>query len=301
MPLPELSYEDMRPTREALHRLLQVVGKIRQAAEPSLGTPTRAVLIPTARGVTTGLLPGGVEIRVDLLQHVVRVVRASGAVRTFSLEERTVAGFYHTLLETLEELGSSVSIDPAPYPGPEGDETPLSEDEARGGSGFDPGHARRMFRVWAAVYPLLSDLRSRFDGATREVGLEWDRLNVAVRLFSGRSAEPPESAIGGARDELSRELFTAGFSFGTRHTPEAHFYAWIYPAPELAAEEASAGELRPSGAIWDQPDTSAYLVYRAVAPRVDWHDALGWFFDSAYRAESTAREWEVPMLTNPRA
>lgn len=286
MPLPQLAYDELQETRETLHLYAQILGKVKLAALPRVERPWDAPLHLTARGLTTGLMPNGLELRLDLLSQKLRVIRSTGRVVELDLEGQSVQSFYSAVTEAIASIAQPIHIDATPYDIPWVATTPFAEDGEHGGEGYRAEHARRIFRSWVAIYGNLFYLRTGFTGMVAEPALQWHHLDLSLRLYSGESA-PEEPEYGG------REVFSAGFSLGDVDTPEPYFYAWIYPL--TSADEAE--ELRPSGSYWKKPNASAILLYRTVAPRDDWRDSLAYFFDSALQAETRAAGWDLESLT----
>lgn len=273
MALPELDYTKSKSTIETLHLFFQIVGRIKLSLMPRMSNLAHLPLHLSARGVTTGLMPGGTEIRFDLLQQVVRAVAANGTVRLVPLENQDSRSFYDAMSKAMEEIGSPVETGDAP--------------PAAGAAGYDPQTTRRIFRTWAALHQVLLNFRAGFSGKSSEVALDWTTMNLGVALYSGKPAEAP-GELEGVEEALSSEQFSCGFTLGDELSPEPSFYAWMHPAVSEISEE-----LRPSGATWNSHRARAELVYRAVAPRTDWPVALGWFFESAYEAEAKSAGWDI--------
>jgi hypothetical protein len=277
MALPELDYTRSKPTIEMLHLFLQIIGKIKLSLMPRMSNLAHLPLQLSARGLTTGLMPGGVEIRVDLLQQVARVVATNGRVRVVSLENQDTRGFYDAMSLAMEEIGSPVETEDAPPSGGEATQ--------------DPRITRRIFRAWAAVHQVLLSFRADFGGQCSDVALDWTTMNLGVTLYSGRPAKAPGDIEGVEEEALSSEQFSCGFSLGDELSREPSFYAWMHPAVSEISHE-----LRPSGAVWNTERSRAQLVYRALAPRTDWPVALGLFFESAYEAQAKSAGWEIERL-----
>src|SRR6476660_6753868 len=78
---PPLPYQDWRPTKETLHRYVQIVGKVRMSLVPFRNHWWHVTLYVSTRGVTTGPMPYGdlsVEIELDLVEHRVWVLASDG-------------------------------------------------------------------------------------------------------------------------------------------------------------------------------------------------------------------------------
>jgi hypothetical protein len=78
---PPLPYRDWEPTKQTLHRYMQIIGKIRMALVPFRNHWWHVTLLPSTRGLTTGPMPYGgrdVEILLDLLDHRLLVTTSDG-------------------------------------------------------------------------------------------------------------------------------------------------------------------------------------------------------------------------------
>ena len=85
---PPLPYREWEPTKQTLHRFVQVAGKIRMALTPPRNHWWHVTLYVGTRGLTTGPMPHGdidVEIAFDLLDHRLRVITSDGRERGFPL------------------------------------------------------------------------------------------------------------------------------------------------------------------------------------------------------------------------
>ena len=72
-----------------------------------------APLYVTSRGLTTSPIPHATrtfEIDFDFLDHVLSIETNDAELRTIALEARSVAQFYHELVDALAEIQFEVSI-----------------------------------------------------------------------------------------------------------------------------------------------------------------------------------------------
>lgn len=279
MSLPELEYQAIKPTVSTLHIYLQIIGHIKQERMPGTTDHEHLALFVSGRGLTTGLLPGGVEVQVDLMEERVRLVNTGGRVRVIELTGERPQSFHAAVREALEYLGSPSSLE----------DTDAAVDQEP--EDYDSRSSRKVFTAWTAVHEALLRFRSGFSGHTGEIILDWTTMNLGLTLYSGNRATPPGETGEVPEEALSAEQFSCGFSLGDELEPEPFFYAWMHPAVP-----AIEGDLRPSGATWEQERQRAKLVYRAVAPRTDWPTAVGWFFESAYQEQAKVARWDLQGL-----
>src|SRR5690348_1710532 len=110
---PELPLEAWQDTLATLHRILQIVGKVRLALTPRVNHFWNAAFALTPRGYTTGPMPmrahaspgdrGSIEqppgmtpmfaVDFDFIDHLVEVRTSDGERRALPLVARPVAAF----------------------------------------------------------------------------------------------------------------------------------------------------------------------------------------------------------------
>ena len=76
---PPLPYREWEPTKQTLHRYVQMVGKLRMSLVPFRNHWWHVTLYVSAHGLTTGPMPAGdrtVEVELDFVEHRVQSARA---------------------------------------------------------------------------------------------------------------------------------------------------------------------------------------------------------------------------------
>ena len=114
---PELPADAWRDTRETLHLMTQIVGKIRLALTPWQNHSWHVPLYVTARGLTTSPIPDRgrtFQIDFDFIDHVLWIRTSDGHYRQVMLRPIAVAEFYEETMSALEQLGIEVSIHTMP-------------------------------------------------------------------------------------------------------------------------------------------------------------------------------------------
>ena len=117
---PPLPYQDWQPTKQTLHRYVQMVGKVRMALVPARNHWWHVTLYVSTRGLTTGPMPlegaRTAEVEFDFVDHELRVRSSDGRTAGFALRDRLAcAHFYRDLFQALGEVGVEVEIHPEPY------------------------------------------------------------------------------------------------------------------------------------------------------------------------------------------
>ncbi|MDL5156021.1 DUF5996 family protein [Actinomycetospora termitidis] len=294
---PELRYADWRPTRDTLHRFLQVVGKIRLAASPRRNHWWNVPLHLSGRGLTTRPMSlDGVRsfcIDLDLLDHRLDLTTADGGRWSFPLTGRSVAAFHADLTAGLVALDLPVVIaDPRPFDLP--DRTrPFAQDTEH--ASYDPDAVTRYWRILGQVNLLLEEFAGRYSGKTSPVHHFWHTFDIALTRFSDRVIPHGEDTDPVTREAYSREVVSSGFWFGDPAMPEPAFYSYTAPEPAGLADEP----LHPSAARWVEQRGShlAVLTYEAARATVDPRATVLRFYESAYRAGASRAGWSTDDLT----
>jgi hypothetical protein len=266
---------------------------------PWINHSWHVTLYVTARGLTTGSIPGGrgaFQMDFDFLDHRLRVQTSDGAVRSIELRPRSVADFYREVMTTLRELGLELSIHRVPNEIE--DATPFDEDELH--ASYDADAAYRCWRVLVNAERVFTQFRARFVGKCSPVHFFWGSFDLAVTRFSGRTAPPHPGGVPHlpdwvAREAYSHEVSSAGFWPGGGAVPYPVFYAYAYPEPP-GFRDAPVG---PAAASYNSTLGEFLLPYDAVRT-ADAPDAvLLEFLESTYAAAADRAGWDRPSLERP--
>lgn len=295
-PWPALPYDAWKETLATLHMWLQIVGKIRVAHVPWVNHQWHATLHVTSRGLTSRPIPwdaGTFQIDFDFLGHELLVSTSDGRTARLALEPRTVADFYHALMDELEGMGVEVRIHGSPNEVP--DPIPFRENERDGA--YEPEHVERFFRALSSSARVFQDFRGDFLGKCSPVHFFWGAMDLAVTRFSGRRAPEHPGGIPNLPDWITREAYShevssAGFWPGGDSHPSALFYSYAYPSPEGFADVA----VRPDAAGWDADLSEFVLPYEDVRTASAPEDELTDFLESTYDAAATLGEWDRGRL-----
>lgn len=293
---PPLPYQDWEPTKQTLHRYIQIVGKIRMALVPSRNHWWHVTLLPSTRGLSTGPMPHAgrdVEIELDLLEHRLLISTSDGQDRTSPLGQRPAcADFYHEVFATLEELGVDVAIRPEPF---DLGESPAFPDDTLHGS-YDADAVTRYWRILAGTHHVLAEFASRFNGKASPIQLFWHSFDLAHSRYSGRPAPVSADADAVTAEAYSHEVAAFGFWPGDeRRTPYPAFYSYTAPEPPSIASLS----LDPAEAEWQDTGSGhlAILPYDAMRAASDPHRTLLDFYESAYRAGAGSAGWDLEALS----
>ena len=293
---PALVVADWRDTRDTLQLWAQVVGKVRMANTPLRNHWWNVPLYPTARGLTTSLMPHptgpSFQIDFDFLASRLVVTTIDGTQRSLALEPRTVADFYASVLDLLDELGVPTAIWPMPVE--IAGAVPFPDDRVHGS--YDPDAARRFWLALVEMTRVLELFRSRFVGKASPVHLFWGGLDLATTRFSGRTAPPhpggaPNCGPQVMEEAYSHEVSSCGYWAGPVGD-EGAFYSYAWPEPP----GFRGTRLGPEGARWDDDLAEFVLPYELVRASRDPDAFLLEFLQRTYEAAADAARWDRAVL-----
>lgn len=296
---PELPLETWQETLDTLHMWLQIIGKIKLELVPFLNQWWNVTLLPTANGLTTGVIPYGdrlFAIEIDLLNHQLAIRENDGAVKSFELTEQPVAGFYEELMTTLDGLDIQVSINPIPVEVPH--TIRFDADEAH--RTYDPVSVTRWWSILLSTTKVLQRYCSHFTGKASPIHFFWGSFDLNQTRFSGRPADPPEGAPRFIQLAENEENVACGFWPGNTSMSgvtlgEPAFYSYIYPEPSGYADAI----VRPDAAYHDGQLGQFILKYDDLRRHSNPEEALLDFFTSTYTAAVDAANWDRARLEIP--
>ena len=293
--LPKLPLDEWEDSKNTLHLYMQIVGKIRMTLFPKVNHWWHVPLYVSCHGLTTRPIPYDgrlFEIDFDFLQHKLSVSSNDGQTREFSLQSLSVAGFYHQLMQILNDLGIDVQIKAIPYDVPFSN-IPFAEDEVH--SSYDPEWIEKYFQLLGFVNGTFEVFRGRFIGKSTPVHLFWHHADLALTRFSGSTAPPLTQGTNADKEAYSHEVISFGFWGGDDMTREPGFYAYAYPEPP----DLASASLLPSAATWrnDYGYTMAFLPYEAIRTHNRPQQTLLEFLESAYQNLADRAGWDRSTLT----
>jgi hypothetical protein len=294
---PSLSYERWSETCDTLHAHTQVLGKLAVKLAPAEPQLQHAALRLTARGWETLPLPapnrsGAIVAALDLHAHQAVVEHSGGGERRVSLApDRSVGDVTRELLGAVQDLAGPVEIDPTPQEVPWS--VPLDEDDEH--ARYDRDQVSTYFAAATRAALALAEFRAPYRGRSTPVNAWWGSFDLAVNLFSGRSADPPsEDFI--MRNAMDAQEVAVGWWPGDPRYDNAAFYAYAHPAP---AEFAGA-TLSPPAARWEAALGEYILDWDDVGASADPQAAAVDFAHSAFDHACRVCDWD-PALARSAA
>jgi len=296
---PAIPTAEWQDTRDTLQLYTQVVGKVRLANEPLVNHWWNVALYPTARGLSTSLMPHptgpAFQIDFDLLDHVLDVTTVAGDRASIPLEPRPVAEFYAAVMHTLDELGVATPIWPVPVE--ISDAIPFAEDRVH--ASYDRDAVTRFWRALVAMEGVFKRFGTAFVGKASPFHYFWGGIDMAYTRFSGRTAPPhpggaPNCGPHVMWEAYSHEVSSCGYWPGGPGE-EGTFYAYAYPEP-VGYRDRPAG---PRGARWDDDLGEFVLPYEVVRTADDPEATLLEFLQSTYDAAADTAGWDRAGLERP--
>ena len=290
-PWPRFDEARWPATRDYLHLLSQMLGKLRIALAPPLPEWFHASLALTPRGLSTRLLAieaGAIEASLDLVDGVIRLSATDGRVRAIGLvPARPVTAIWTDLRTSLDEL--DVAVDLWDKPQERVDETPFSLDERV--RDYDPALAAGWLALMTEIHATFEAWRSPFFGRSG-VNFWWGGFDMTVALYNGRHATPRPGSNYIMRYDLDAEHLTIGFWPGDDNN-EPMFFSYLVPEPP----DCPAYPMDVLTTSWAPTRAEWVLPYEAVRDRPDRHDVVRRFMDAGYRAARDLAGWDLAALT----
>jgi len=292
---PALPLADWQETHAALHRWMQVVGKLRLACTPWTNHSWHVALQLGARGITSGPLPCGDrfwQAQFDFLDHALKLEASDGATAAVPLQPQSVAAFHARVRQALHSLAIPCEI--RTQPSEIADAVPFEQDTQP--RPYDADAVQRWWRALLQADRVLRIFRARFRGKCSPVHFFWGAMDLAVTRFSGRAAPPhpggaPHLADWVMREAYSHEVSSCGFWAGPGLGYPA-FYAYAYPEPEGFAQ----WPVQPQGAFYSDELHEFILPYDRVREAADPDATLLAFLQSAYEAAAERARWDRAAL-----
>jgi hypothetical protein len=286
---PPLSYDEVMPTVDHIHRLAQIGGKytLDQPFEPNWGN----IVLPMApRGFTTPTLwcnDVAFTVAFDLLDDQVTVTASNGRI-TFPLAAGTVADFYARFVAAVAPLGipaprTTIESEIAGAPHLDVDREPRP---------YDSAVARRAWAAMASAARALTEWQSCFRGPRLPVGIMWGGFDVYAARYNGRTVRPPSEAPVFQQNGMTAEVVAVGFYFGDDRSREACFFAYISPPPD----GMTSADFGVKGAAYDATARLIRLPWEIVRSSTDPHGTVLKFADAVYDVALKLGGWPTDLV-----
>lgn len=283
--LPSLPYAEWRPTRDTLHRWMQVVGKIKLALSPTVNHWWNVPFYVSAHGLTTSSIATPecrFDMELDFIEDVLRIRPDNGPERLVELRPRTVADFYAATMQALDDAGIHCLIWTRPVEIPD----PVELDRDVEHSSYEHAHALRFWHALSWIEVVLQKFRARYIGKSSPVHFFWGSFDLAVTRFSGRRAPPfPGNSI--EQEAYSHEVSSVGWWPGDQRLEKPSFYSYAAPEPP----GFSRAPIRVPGAYYHPQLKGFYLDHDAVRAASHPEALLLDFCEQTYDAAADLGKW----------
>jgi hypothetical protein len=292
MAWPALEYEAWRATCDTLHAHTQVLGKLAAGLAPPEPQLQHAALRLTARGWETAPLPapdgsGSLAVALDLHTHQAIVEHSAGKSERVPLTpDRAVGDVTREILAAVRAVAGEVRIDPTPQE--VAWTVPLDADFEH--ASYDPGQVSDYFAAATQAALVLAAYRAPFRGRSTPVNAWWGSFDLAVSLFSGEPADPPDGDFI-MRNSMDAQEVAVGWWPGDARYPRAAFYAYAHPAPEGFGSAGAA----PPGAHWDSAQGLYILDWDEARAAADPHALALQFARSVFRHACLVCGWDPAL------
>jgi hypothetical protein len=287
---PSLPFGECKDTMETLHMKMQVVGKVKLGLTPFLNQWWNVAFYLNTSGMTTGLIPYNdiiFEINFDFTTHELTIRTSENRVKLIDLAAATVADFYREFMNSLNEFGISVTIDPTPAEVP----NPIRCDEDTR-STYEKDHVYRWWKILLGTNMVLEKFRSSFRGKSSPVLFYWGSFDLAHSRFSGKTAEHPKQGGIIMKYAENEENFAVGFWHGYMKYQKPAFYSYIYPS----AKGIENAKIKPGAASY-KPELGLFILdYDVVRTSEKPAERILDFLNSTYEESAKLAGWDIESL-----
>ena len=291
---PSLAVDSWAPTRETLHRWMQIVGKVQLVSSPLINEWWNVAFLLSARGLRTNLMldkNATFDAEFDFVDHQLVFRSSSGGQETIALRPMTVAAFWNEVQSALGALGVDVEL--VAHPNEVSPSIPFAEDTTN--ASYDAAAVHTFWRQLLSAARVFEEFRGSFGGKQSPVQLFWGSFDLSQVRFSGRPAPAWEGTLPPAcphyvmQEAEGMENSSAGFWCGDG-TGEGSFYAYASPAPKGYGE----GDLSP--AAYSTTAGEWLLPYETVRTSADPDATLLAFLKGTYAKAADLAQWDRATL-----
>lgn len=288
---PVLSFENGQKTYETLHLWTQIIGKIKLELNPWINHSWHTTLGVTTQGLTSGPIfakDKQVEIGLNFLDHQLTIVSSENEKKSFDLKNLKVSSCYNKLVNYLNDIDIDVKINTLPNEM----EDPVHFHENHTGT-YNEEAALNLHKALLKINKVFYKYRSQFSGKSSDVMFFWGSFDMVVSRFSGKEAPKhpggfPNLPDWVTREAYSHEVMNCGFWPGSKGTPFAAFYSYIYPAPDGFKE----ADVKPEKAYFHEDLGEFILKYEDVQQADNPAEVLLEFLNSSYENAAKLANWD---------
>lgn len=174
------------------------------------------------------------QVDFDFLDHKLKIVTSKGEFRDFSLENISVADFYHSIFTILKELDIDLEI----YTTLVEMEDPIPFEQDDKNNTYDKEQASALHQALLKAQNVLTHMRCNFTGKCSPVHFFWGSFDLPYRDFQDGKhpnirAVFPIFRIGWRRRHIPMKWRVSAFGQAVRHCPKLLFMPICIPRPKV--------------------------------------------------------------------
>ena len=283
-----MRYSEWSHTADAVHMILQMMGKVKLKRMPPQPEWNHALLYVTTNGFTTGLIPDGAhsfEILMNLADSTVQARCTTGRIDGFPLRgNHSIADYFAEFGKMLVSIGHPTHITKAPQE--VANTTPF--DEQKEAHGYDEAAARAYFDDCVFAHNALLSFASPIRSKKIMPSLFWGTFDMTTVIFSGLPKPfPGEGCI--EKVAFDEQFVEFGFWPGDPVTDEPMFFVLPYP---FLQKDLTGAPVSPKEAYYSPEKKEFFLPLRAVKDAADPVEAVRKFCEDAFRVVAKEEAWK---------
>lgn len=292
-PWPDFSYEKFKSTGYLLHRIAQVIGKLKLITpyEPHWAN---IGLWVTTRGLSTGPIPydvGTFSIDIDLIAHQIIAARSQGDVNKLAIHSCSVADFTQSFFMMLNSMGIQLTINPMPQEVT----NPIPFHKDTGIRTYDAELANAWWHIIANSQQVIQKYHALFTGCTPAIAFMWGTFDLRdVRYLNNKPVKLKPGTNFIERNAMDVAQIESGFWHGNENYPKPAFYSFTWPKPD-GIENAN---IEPNKAYWNKALSEFILDYDEIRTSSHPEKDLLAFFNSTYKVGSELAGWDPNLVSS---
>lgn len=288
---PALSYQEMESTLYLLHRVLQIIGKLKLLQPFELHWANSALWL-TGSGLTSGVIPyknEHFEIDINFLDQRIYIICSWGEKAVLSLTSMSVAELTEQFFQMLRKLNIEIQINMIPAE----IANPIAMDQDTEKRIYQPNLALLWWKALAQIYRVMQRYHSLFSGISPPVGLMWGTMDLRDVRYKGKCfAVPNMDYI--RKNAMDDEQIEIGWWAGNPQYPSPAFFSFTYPQPP----NIEKAKIKPNKGRWEPALGEFILDYQEIQQSTTPDQDLLDFFNSTYQAGAERAGWDPSLIVS---
>ncbi len=287
---PPLPYKEFAPSLYFLHRLVQMVGKLK------LTTPfephwANVALWLTSHGLSSGAIPyktGIFTVSINFKEHELHFDSSWGKKAKLEILPCSIADLHNNFLKCLQDLKLDLPINPNPQEIPNAIAFNLDKEPRP----YDRKLVGAWWQILLSSYRVLERYHARFAGISPAVGLMWGTLDLRDARYRNIPVDMSKAGFI-ERNAMDVHQVEAGWWAGSEKYERPAYFSFTYPQPAGIEN----GQIKPDSASWNKNLGEFILDYDLVRNSQDPDNLLLSFFESGYAVGAELAGWDPKLLT----